>query len=67
VSLTSFSALLVTILMAIGEGFFLGVASVDAESESWVNRLSRLRGLPSAPPYLPSLFLFSVYSLSLMN
>jgi hypothetical protein len=38
--------------MAIGEGFFLGVASIDVESELWVNRLSRLRGLPSVPSAL---------------
>jgi hypothetical protein len=33
VSLTSFSTLLVTILIAIGKGFFLDVASIDVESE----------------------------------
>ena len=65
-SLPSFSALLVTILVAMGEVFFRGVASADAESESLVNRLSRLGGLPSAPPCLPSLFLFSACSLSLI-
>jgi hypothetical protein len=58
-----FSKLLVTILIAVGDDFFLGVASADAESESLVNRLSRLGGLPSAPPCLPSLFLFSACSL----
>jgi hypothetical protein len=57
----------VTILVAVGDGFFLGVASADAESESLVSRLSRLGGLPSAPPCLPSLFLFSACSLSLIN
>ena len=66
-SLPSFSTLLVTILVAMGEGLFLGVASADAESESLVNRLSRLGGLPSAPPCLPSLFLFSACSLLLMS
>jgi hypothetical protein len=62
-----FSELLVVILVADGEGFFLGVASADAESESLVNRLSRLGGLPSTPPCGPSLFLFSTCSLSLIN
>jgi len=62
-----FSKLLVTILVAVGEGLFLGVASTDAESESLLNRLSRLGGLPSAPPCLPSLFLFSACSLSFIN
>jgi hypothetical protein len=38
----SFSMLLVTILVAMGEVLFLGVASADVESESLVNRLSRL-------------------------
>jgi hypothetical protein len=66
-SLTSFPALLVSRLIAVGETFFLGVASADAESESLVNRLSRLGGLPSAPPCGPSLFLFSAYSLSLIG
>jgi hypothetical protein len=61
------STLRVTILIAIGEGFFLGVASTDIELELLVNRLSYLRGLPSTLPYLPSLFLFSTYSLSLIN
>lgn len=67
VSLPSFSTLLVTLLVAVGEGFFLGVASTNAESESLVNWLSRLRGLPSTPPYKPSLFLFLACSLSLIN
>ena len=62
-----FSELLVVILVAEGEGLFLGVASADAESESLVNRGSRLRGLPSAPPCGPSLFLFSACSLSLIS
>ena len=66
VSLPSFSALLVNILVAVGETLFLGVASTDAESESLVNRLSRLGGLPSAPPCGPSLFLFSAWSPSLV-
>jgi hypothetical protein len=57
----------VIILVAASKGFFLGVASTNVESKSLVNRLSRLRGLPSAPPCLPSLFLFSACSLSLMN
>ena len=62
-----FSKLLVAILDAIGDGFFLGVASTDIESESLVNRGLRLVGLPLAPPYLPSLFLFSKCSLFLMT
>jgi len=62
-----FSELLVIILVAMGDEFFLGVASADAESESLVNRGSRLGGLPSAPPYLPSLLLFSARSLSLIT
>jgi hypothetical protein len=62
-----FSKLLVVLLIVDGDGFFLGVASADVESESLVNRLSRLRGLPFALPYRPSLFLFSACSLSLMN
>ena len=66
-SLPSFPALLVNRLLAVGETFFLGVASADAESESLVNRLSRLGGLPSAPPCGPSLFLFSACSLSLIS
>ncbi|KAH0405495.1 hypothetical protein KCU89_g158, partial [Aureobasidium melanogenum] len=63
----TFSAHLVTLLVAVGDDFFLGVASADAESESMVIRLSRLGGLPSAPPCLPSLFLFSACSLFPIN
>jgi hypothetical protein len=62
-----FSKLLVVILVVDSKGFFLGVASTDIESKSLVNRLLRLRGLPSTLPYLPSLFLFLACSLSLIN
>jgi hypothetical protein len=48
--------------LAIGEGFPLGMTSADAESQSLVNRMSRLRGLPSAPPHLLSLTFSSACS-----
>ena len=61
----AFSTLLVTIRVIIGNSFFLGITSTNTLLELLL--IGRRIKLSLAPPYLPSLFLFSRCLLSFIN